>query len=287
MTKKVLVIPSVSGLIEILDEMHSEFLFVRGELRNLQIHIHQGKVKIMHGKSDFRDFWAVWLSSFWDTRDLAYAISTYLDNYKIPHTFVEQTTSKVSDQVLFTLNGLLTPSTVYAYNSEVIDLIEDIEKVCGYPLIIKDIKGSRGNYSEYVDNRKDFLRISASLPKHRKYLYQSFVKNDYDWGILVANGQIVSAEKSYPCKEEFRNNACNGAREVFIDLDNVPRKVKEIALKASRALNLNWSRADIIIDKITQTPYLLEVNRCPGITVNTSEAKGAQIFATEYLKLQG
>jgi glutathione synthase/RimK-type ligase-like ATP-grasp enzyme len=285
MVKKVLIIPSVAGLIETLDKMCSEFSFIRGELRKLRIHIQNSNIEIIHDKTDIRSFWAVWLSSFWDTRDLAYAISTYLDHFNVSHTFVEQTTSKVSDQVIFTLNSILTPSTVYAYNSEITGFIDDIEKICGYPLIIKDIKGSRGNYSAYVDNRKDFLRISASLPKHRKYLYQSFIKTDYDWGILVANGKVVSAEKSYPCDKEFRNNACNGAHEVFVDLAKIPKAVKDIAIKASNTLNLNWSRADIIIDKETQIPYLLEVNRCPGITANSSEAKGAQIFAKEYLNL--
>ncbi|EKD32360.1 MAG: hypothetical protein ACD_77C00116G0002, partial [uncultured bacterium] len=39
-----------------------------------------------------------------------------------------------------------------------------------------------------------------------------------------------------------------------------------------------WSRADIIIDKRTGLPYLLEVNRNPGITAGSDEVNGAYTY---------
>jgi glutathione synthase/RimK-type ligase-like ATP-grasp enzyme len=111
------------------------------------------------------------------------------------------------------------------------------------------------------------------LPKNKNYIFQKFIPNDYDWGILVAKGEVVSAERSFRPKGEFRNNACWGAREVFEKIDKVDDKVKQIAQKACAILKLDWGRADIVIDKITNMPYLLEVNRFPGMTAGSSEEK--------------
>jgi glutathione synthase/RimK-type ligase-like ATP-grasp enzyme len=96
---------------------------------------------------------------------------------------------------------------------------------------------------------------------------------------------IVSAEKSYPKECEFRNNSCNGAAEVFVDIATIPLQVKEMALEASAALGLVWSRADIVVDRETEIPYLMEVNRCPGISSGTSEVLGAREFLETHLGL--
>ena len=102
---------------------------------------------------------------------------------------------------------------------------------------------------------------------------------------MVANGAVVSGEKSYPCQGEFRNNTCNGAQEVFVDPLDIPQAIKEIAIKNSVLLNLSWSRSDIIIDKNTQRPYVLEVNRLPGISAKTSEVEGAYKFLSSQIEL--
>jgi glutathione synthase/RimK-type ligase-like ATP-grasp enzyme len=117
-------------------------------------------------------------------------------------------------------------------------------------------------------------------------MFQSFIPNQYDWGILVANGEVVSGEKSYPKDGEFRNNARNGAREDFIDVEKIPQEIKDIAIRASESLGLSWSRADIIIDEKTQKPYLLEVNRYPGVTSGSDEENGAFLFLSSHIDPQ-
>ena len=52
--------------------------------------------------------------------------------------------------------------------------------------------------------------------------------NDYDWGVLVANGEVLSAEMSFPKSGEFRNNSQNGATEVFVDVNSVPARITEM-----------------------------------------------------------
>jgi len=135
-----------------------------------------------------------------------------------------------------------------------------------------------------VATEEDLSRKIGELPKHKKFIFQKYITNEYDWGVMVANGVVVSGEKSYPREGEFRNNTCNGAEEVFVDPADIPEHIKRIAIETSSALGLAWSRSDIIIDKDTHRPYVLEVNRLPGLTSKTSEVEGAYTFLSSQIK---
>jgi hypothetical protein len=282
-----LFLPAKSNYEEIIEKISTPLNFIKGQYRNLEFRFKNNRLSLVHLGVDIKEFPNVWLSSNWRTRDLAYAVYIYLDHFKTHHTYVEKATSKITDQVFFTLNNISTPSTFFIDNQDISEYVETIEDVCGYPLIIKDTTGSLGKHSVYVSNRIELLEKSKKLPKHKKFLYQKFIPNDYDWGVLVANGKVVSAEKSYPKTGEFRNNLCNGAREVYMEIKSVPAEIKEMALKASKALDLSWSRSDIIVDRSTGTPYLMEVNRFPGVCSGTMEVSGAQEFLEDFLGLSG
>lgn len=280
---KLLILPSVVNIAQTIKKFPYPVELTEGAFKNLEFIFQDNGVTITHKGIDLRDFSFVWLSSFWVSRDLAYAVKLYLKKSKTPYTYVEKGTSKITDHMLFSLNNIKTPDTLFSGNKEIEKNLKQIKKICGYPLVIKDTKGSRGNYSILVNTDKELIQKLKKLPKHKKYLFQRFIPNDYDWGILVANGKVVSGEKSYPCLGEFRNNTCNGAREVFVDSKEIPIKIKEMALKASSALKLSWSRSDIIIDRNTKSPYLMEINRLPGITPKTSEADGVFKFLSSQI----
>lgn len=275
----ILTLPPVENLKEILDGLHFPASVTKGTFSRLEFRFKDGGVQLLFNGIDIKNYSAVWLTSFWRSRDLAYAVHLYLDHHGTPHTYAEQSTSKITDQILFTFAGIQSPNTFYVNRHNVLNYIDAIEDTCSYPIIIKDTEGSRGKYSAFVKNRKQLLTRMANLPiKTRKFLFQEYIENDYDWGILVADGVVVSAERSYHSSSEFRNNACKGAREVFVDIDAVPDAIKKIAIEASAKLDLTWSRSDILVDKKTGIPYLLEVNRCPGITSGTSEVSAARDY---------
>jgi len=281
---KLLALPSVENVGQVIEKFPFDVELTEGRFEDLEFVFQDRHVFITHKGIDLKRFSFVWLSSSWTSRDLAYAIRLYLEQSKIPYTYVEKGTSKITDHMLFALHNIQAPDTLFLGRKEISKCLGQIKKVCGYPLVVKDTKGSRGNHSVFVATEKELVEKMASLPKHKKYLFQRYIPNEYDWGVLVANGEVVSGEKSYPCLGEFRNNACNGAKEIFIDTDDIPMRIKQMALKTSRVLGLSWSRSDIIVDKDTQTPYLMEVNRLPGITSRTSEVEGAYMFLSSQIK---
>lgn len=275
---KLLVLPAVTSTAEVIDGMSRPIELTKGKYDKVDFCFMANSVKISHDGVDLRDFDFVWLSSFWESRDLAYAIMLYLDFYNVPHTEVEKSTSKITDQVQFSLNNISSPNTFFKDSSEFDDVVLDVERTCGYPLIMKDTKGSMGKFSAFASNRQELFQNFQDLPKHRKYFFQEYILNDYDWGVLIADGKIVSAEKSFPAEDEFRNNACNGAVEKYVELFEIPSAVKNVSHNASSVLGLDWSRVDIIIDKETKLPYVMEVNRSPGVTSGTTDITGARNF---------
>lgn len=280
---KLLVLPSVHNMQQVIDRFPFSIALTKGRFLNVEMIFHDGQVIILHKGIDVKSYSFIWLCSSWGSRDLAYAIQLYLDRNNIPSTSVEKATSKITDQMLFALNDIAIPNTLFLGHKHVEKNLARIQTVCGYPLVIKDIRGSRGSYTQYAASELELIEKMKLLPKHKKYMFQKFIPNDYDWGIMVANDVVVSGERRYHCEGEFRNNICNGAREVFVDSQEIPSHIKDFAIRASRVLGLSWSRSDIVIDKLTQTPYLLEVNRLPGITSKTSEVEGAYTFLSSHI----
>ena len=282
---KLLVLPSVSNMDQVVKKISLPVDLTKGRFKNIEFIFKDNQVSVLHKNIDLKNFSFVWLCSSWGSRDLAYAVQLYLDFHKIPHTHVEKGTSKLTDQMALSLENIPAPDTLFFGHKDVCKSLSQIQKVCGYPLVIKDIRGSRGAHSLIINSEAELLEKITALPRHKSFIFQKYIANEYDWGIMVANGVVVSGEKSYPCQGEFRNNTCNGAQEVFVDPLDIPQAIKEIAIKNSVLLNLSWSRSDIIIDKNTQRPYVLEVNRLPGISAKTSEVEGAYKFLSSQIEL--
>lgn len=280
--KNLLVLPAVENIEKSAQAMDSVNV-TTGRFRDLEILIKDGRPQAYFRKKPLESFDSIWLSSFWTSRAIAYALKLYLEAKNIHHSHVEKNSSKLTDQMAFALAGLPVPDTYFHGGATHPKLIEDIEKHLSYPLVIKDNKGSMGRDSFLVHSREELSKCLTQLPSHKKFQFQEFIPNDYDWGIMVVNGQVISGEKSFGQGEDFRNNACNGAKEVFVPIDEIPEDIKALAIEASTKLGLKWSRADIIIDNRDNTPYLLEVNRSPGITEGTTEEKGAQAFLKKFL----
>jgi len=282
---KLLVLPSVKNMQQVINRFSFPIELTKGTLKNIKIVFKKNKILVTHNDIDLKNFSLVWLSSSWTSRDLAYAVQLYLDEKNVPSTFVEKGTSKLTDHMIFSLNNISTPDTLFVDISILSKSLAQIKSIIGYPLIVKDIRGSRGTNSMKINSQKELLSKMELFPKHRKYILQQYIPNDYDWGIMVANGVVVSGEKSYHQEGEFLNHALHGATEVFIDKSKIPQKIKDIAVKASKKLGLIWSRADIIINKNNGKPYLMEVNRLPGITDKTSEVDGAYKFLASQINL--
>lgn len=281
--KNLLVLPAVKNIEKSAKNMDSVNV-TTGRFKDVEILIKDNQPQIFFQGTSLESFDSIWLSSFWNSRAIAYTIKLYLESKNVHHSHVEKNSSKLTDIMTFSLAELPVPDTYFHGGATHPRLVEDIENHLSYPLVIKDNKGSMGRDSFLVHSREELQECLTNLPSHKKFHFQQFIPNDYDWGIMVVEGQVISGEKSFGQGKDFRNNACNGAKEVFVPVKDIPQDIKDLAIQASSTLGLKWSRTDIIIDRRDNSPHILEVNRTPGITKGTTEEKGAQDFLRNFLK---
>ncbi len=152
------------------------------------------------------------------------------------------------------------------YKSRVIDKF-------GFPLIAKEISMQKGKGVFILKSQSDFdtLPMIDSQGRENKYLFQKYIAIEKEYRILVLGDKVgVWEEKIQNDPEEFRHNISQGAEEEFLDLNKIPKEMADIATTGSSALNLQMAGVDLAIEKGTNKPYLIEINRGPGLTYDTN-----------------
>ena len=65
--------------------------------------------------------------------------------------------------------------------------------------------------------------------------------------------------------------------------DGEEKAIQQLVLQAYRTLNCRgWARADVMIDRLTRKPYLLEVNTSPGMTGHSLVPMSARAVGISY-----
>ncbi|PIY17372.1 hypothetical protein CO112_01560 [Candidatus Dojkabacteria bacterium CG_4_9_14_3_um_filter_150_Dojkabacteria_WS6_41_13] len=260
---------------EVKAQLLKKSRLIRGFYRNVEVIISKNDIRFLIKGVDLRDFDYVWVTGSWSKRDLAYAISLYLTHHKRPHTVVNEGagSTKLVDMTLFALAGMAQPRSYYCSRNEYTRRAEGIATVCKFPLIAKDVKGTFGRNSFIAHDLKELKEKLFQTDEYTDFIFQEYIENDFDWGVIVGNDRVLSAEKSYRKKDDttFMNHASGGATEVFVPTDEVPTKIKEMAIKASKLLNLSWARSDILVNSKTGVHYILETNRSPRMTSKSTE----------------
>lgn len=151
-----------------------------------------------------------------------------------------------------TLPGLLCYSEAEQIKAST---LERVEKKLGYPLIIKESYGSLGGGVYLVNNRAELLDCMEKV-KCREHLYQEFVESSYgrDLRIIVIGNEVIGGMLR-SSESDFRSNIASGGKaEPF----EVTEDLKELALKVSKALGLDYCGIDILFSE--KGPIVCEVN---------------------------
>jgi hypothetical protein len=286
--QRVLVLNPPTKFREIRRLLSKNISLVRGFYRDIEIVFTSTDIRILIKGKDLRSFDFVWVTGSWSKRDLAKVISLYLTHHHHPHTVVEEGAgvSKLVDMTVFALAKLAQPRSYYCSRTEYLRRSEEIATVCKFPLIAKDVKGTFGRHSFLARNLKELKEKLFMAHENTDFIFQEYIENEYDWGVIVGNNVVLSAEKSYRKQDDltFMNHASGGATEVFVPVQEVPAKIKEMAIRASELLNLSWARSDILVSTSTGKAYVLETNRSPRMTSKSTEVKAFADYIDAFLK---
>jgi len=153
--------------------------------------------------------------------------------------------------------GLPVPPTVVTENlKDALNAIKEFEVA-----VIKPLVGSRGLGSIKVDCFDLGFRVLKTLHRVGLVLYvQKYVPNPgRDLRIFVVGGEIVGSIFRLVNKNEWKTNVARGGKPLPC---NPSEEVKEIAIKASETLGLDYSGVDIVEGK--EGPFIIEANAAPS-----------------------
>jgi ribosomal protein S6--L-glutamate ligase len=157
--------------------------------------------------------------------------------------------------------GLPVPDTFFITAQE--GFHRAVERLGGYPVIVKQIDGMGGEGVDRVKQGDDISHLCETLLKEKKgAVVQRFIppENRRDLRILVVGDQVSGAMALTPKKGEFRSNFHLDGQAGPIDLS---REWEEMAITAAKACHLEIAGVDLIV-AADGTPYIMEVNYSPG-----------------------
>lgn len=149
--------------------------------------------------------------------------------------------------------GLGYPKSYFSSPKKILSYLQREDR---WPIVIKDTGGKLGRAAYFV---RDF-EIAKEIFKGRvkkNYVVQEYIENDGEYRVWVIGGKILGAMHRPMRIGEFEMVGVVGkSKPVELDKD-----MKELALKAVEALDVDAAGIDMVRDKKSGKPYILEVNR--------------------------
>lgn len=193
---------------------------------------------------------------------------------------------KFAQYLKLALKGLPTITTLFCKREMLEKTIKRFNKEFKYPLIVKEINTQKGVGVYKIKNISGLKNLPLKNKKGEsaQYLVQKYENLVREFRLLVLGDKVVLCNENIITKKgEFRHNAYLGASYVYLDLETVPSEMKDIAVKAAKAVNLQIAGVDIGIND--KGGYLLlEVNRGPGF--EEKENKELSLFFRDILNFK-
>jgi RimK family alpha-L-glutamate ligase len=172
---------------------------------------------------------------------------------------IERSVDKGMTSFLLQQHAVPTPQTWVLRDRQQALAIAEEQLRAGHQLISKPIFGSQGEGIRRIEKMTDLFWLSHS---HGVYYLQRFVQcageGFSDWRVFVVRGKVIAVM----CRRgiHWLNNVARGASCEAIQVEH---GMADIAIKATRALQMNYAGVDII--QSGEGKYqVIEVNSIPA-----------------------
>jgi D-alanine-D-alanine ligase len=199
---------------------------------------------------------------------------------------------KQATKRLWSSFDLATPRFVMlSANSDWQKVIQDL----GLPIIVKPAREGSSLGLSKVTKAEDLPAAYALAAKlDRDVMAEQCIIGEELTCPIVGDGEnaralpvirIVAPDSNYDYHNKYFSDDTKYLCPTGLDLA-LETKVQELALSAYRALGCKgWARADVMIDRETNQPYLLEMNTAPGMTGHSLVPMAAKAAGVEYADL--
>ncbi len=183
-------------------------------------------------------------------------------NRRIP---VVRTRNKFQTMQILSSKGLPIIKTVMIHELESLDLV--LEQIGDFPVVAKTIYGNDGKGVAIFESKRSLqsgLELMLDNQVQAEHvLIQEFIKTDNkDYRLFVVGDEVVATMERTAAEGDFRANLSSGGSARNVELSD---DIKELAVKASKALDMDISGVDILLSE--DGPVICEVNPRPGFKI--------------------
>ena len=174
---------------------------------------------------------------------------------------IEAVADKLETLQILSAAGLPIPKTILCKFPVDVNVVE---RELGFPVVVKTLRGTRGNGVLLCSNREQFNDLASLLDGAQSgadFIFQEYVRASHgrDVRVLVVNGRAVTAMERRSSDGSFKSNiSLGGVGTAF----KPPQAMSELAVRVAEVLNLDVAGVDILFD---ESGYrICEANSAPG-----------------------
>jgi D-alanine-D-alanine ligase len=200
---------------------------------------------------------------------------------------------KVMTKRIWSAEGLPTPKHLLllrgAYDHQKIMGVPD---VLGLPVIVKPAReGSSIGLTRVQGYSEMAGAVDRAAALDTDVLCEQFISGDEVTCPVLGSGdsaralpviRIVAPDGNY----DYQNKYFTDTTQYLVPCglpEGEEAAIQQMVLRAFRLLNCRgWARADVMIDKVTRKPYLLEINTSPGMTSHSLVPMSARAAGMSY-----
>lgn len=256
-------VPKIKELVDSLVKDAKELNINLEAIKNTELipmYSSKGEAKLIHMKRVEEPNFII----FWD-KDVLLARHLEKMGYRVfnSSTAIKNCDHKGLMHLVLSNNNINIPRTIlspmifdYSLNSE--DYLINCYEALGKSVIIKESMGSFGMQVYLINNREEFINKVKELNKNKiDFIIQENIKSSFgrDIRVNIIGNKVVGAMLR-ESETDFRANISQGGKGTLVELN---KEQEEIALKAHKALGLDFSGVDLLFGE-NDKPLLCEVN---------------------------
>ncbi len=203
---------------------------------------------------------------------------------------------KVMTKRVWRTEGLPTPNHVLLHPSQIDSVsAQDLVATLGLPLIVKPAREGSSIGVTKVKSAQDLRAalLAAAACDHDILCEQCIVGDEVTCPVLGAGKEaralpvirIVAPDGNY----DYQNKYFTDDTQYLVPSGLSAAEegaIQALVVKAYQVLGCRgWGRIDVMIDRATRQPYLLEINTSPGMTSHSLVPMSAAADGMDYLAL--
>ncbi len=211
----------------------------------------------------------VYFKSYIRYEENALALATVLKKQSIPFVCSEVgqglSVSKLSQYAMLAVGGLPLPKTLFICSAHLESSFDTFASSLKIPFVLKATDGKGGEANYLIENREQYSKaLNDNI--NMEFVGQSFIANSGDLRVLVINKSIkLIIGRTRKDDTTHLNNTSQGADARLLDISELSVEAQEMSLKAASVMGREIAGVDVMFEKDTEKPYILEVNASPQV----------------------